>query len=106
MAETGNTKTVLHQTMRVRQKNGAICFSTKGCNKRGSVLLHVLFEARPGWLREDNCPWHLVLGNDCSNAHGMHLPVDIIHSQLHNFCSAQGSVVCEQHNRLVSGRES
>ncbi len=38
-------------TVRVRQKNGAIGFGSKGRNKGGAVLLYVLFEARPGWLR-------------------------------------------------------
>jgi hypothetical protein len=35
----------------------------------------------------------------------MHLPVDIIHTQQHNFFSAQCPIVCEQHNRLISCRE-
>src|SRR6266567_8574240 len=62
-------------TVRVRQKKGAIGFGSKSRNKGGAVLLYVLFEARPGWLREEDRPRHLVLGDGCSNGHGMHPPV-------------------------------
>ena len=35
-------------TVRVRQKNGAICLGSVGSGKGCAVLLKVLFEARPG----------------------------------------------------------
>ena len=66
-------------TVRVRQKNGAICLGSVGSGKGCAVLLKVLFEARLGRIREHNRPRHLVFGDCCSNGHGMRLPVDVIH---------------------------